>query len=83
MTFTGIVGIATGRHVHSFILPVPTDVNSVQLSLDGGINGLTQRADARRRLGMARQIWSKIRSTLTVKATDVAGNTAAERSGTS
>ncbi|HGJ3368717.1 TPA: non-fimbrial adhesin SiiE [Salmonella enterica subsp. enterica] len=77
---TGIVGDnLTNEARPQFHITVPTDVNSVQLSLDGGINWVnaTLTSDS---------VWEYIwptdlvenTYTLTVKATDVAGNTATE-----
>ncbi|EBO3563486.1 Ig-like domain repeat protein [Salmonella enterica] len=77
---TGIVGDnLTNEARPQFHITVPTDVNSVQLSLDGGINWVnaTLTSDC---------VWEYIwptdlvenTYTLTVKATDVAGNTATE-----
>ncbi|EDR4613095.1 Ig-like domain repeat protein [Salmonella enterica subsp. enterica serovar Saintpaul] len=77
---TGIVGDnLTNEARPQFHITVPTDVNSVQLSLDGGINWVnaTLMSD-----GVWEYIWPtdlvENTYTLTVKATDVAGNTATE-----
>ncbi|HGA8143185.1 TPA: non-fimbrial adhesin SiiE [Salmonella enterica subsp. enterica serovar Enteritidis] len=77
---TGIVGDnLTNEARPQFHITVPTDVNSVQLSLDGGINwvNVTLTSD-----GVWEYIWPtdlvENTYTLTVKATDVAGNTATE-----
>ncbi|HIA5290242.1 TPA: Ig-like domain-containing protein, partial [Salmonella enterica] len=77
---TGIVGDnLTNEARPQFHITVPTDVNSVQLSLDGGINWVnaTLKSD-----GVWEYIWPtdlvENTYTLTVKATDVAGNTATE-----
>ncbi|EIN9086894.1 non-fimbrial adhesin SiiE [Salmonella enterica] len=62
-----------------FHITVPTDVNSVQLSLDGGINWVNATLTSD---GVWEYIWPtdlvENTYTLTVKATDVAGNTATE-----
>ncbi|EKF7615868.1 non-fimbrial adhesin SiiE [Salmonella enterica subsp. enterica serovar Idikan] len=77
---TGIVGDnLTNEARPQFHITVPTDVNSVQLSLDGGTNWVnaTMTSD-----GVWEYIWPtdlvENTYTLTVKATDVAGNTATE-----
>ncbi|EBU7702169.1 Ig-like domain repeat protein [Salmonella enterica subsp. enterica serovar Agama] len=77
---TGIVGDnLTNEARPQFHITVPTDVNSVQLSLDGGINWVNATLTSD---GVWEYIWStdlvENTYTLTVKATDVAGNTATE-----
>ncbi|EEJ3147049.1 Ig-like domain repeat protein [Salmonella enterica subsp. enterica] len=77
---TGIVGDnLTNEARPQFHITVPTDVNSVQLSLDGGINWVNATLTSD---GVWEYIWPtdlvENTYTLTVKATDVAGNTAAE-----
>ncbi|PVJ91624.1 Ig-like domain repeat protein [Salmonella enterica subsp. enterica serovar Freetown] len=77
---TGIVGDnLTNEARPQFHITVPTDVNSVQLSLDGGINWVNATLTAD---GVWEYIWPtdlvENTYTLTVKATDVAGNTATE-----
>ncbi|ECE7414208.1 Ig-like domain repeat protein [Salmonella enterica subsp. enterica serovar Newport] len=77
---TGIVGDnLTNEARPQFHITVPTDVNSVQLSLDGGINWVNATLTSD---GVWEYIWPtdlvKNTYTLTVKATDVAGNTATE-----
>ncbi|EAN9254916.1 Ig-like domain repeat protein [Salmonella enterica] len=77
---TGIVGdnLTNGARPQ-FHITVPTDVNSVQLSLDGGINWVNATLTSD---GVWEYIWPtdlvENTYTLTVKATDVAGNTATE-----
>ncbi|EGG9988895.1 Ig-like domain repeat protein [Salmonella enterica] len=77
---TGIVGDnLTNEARPQFHITVPTDVNSVQLSLDGGINWVNAALTSD---GVWEYIWPtdlvENTYTLTVKATDVAGNTATE-----
>ncbi|EHE6759555.1 Ig-like domain repeat protein [Salmonella enterica subsp. enterica serovar Agona] len=77
---TGIVGDnLTNEACPQFHITVPTDVNSVQLSLDGGINWVNATLTSD---GVWEYIWPtdlvENTYTLTVKATDVAGNTATE-----
>ncbi|EBH1177247.1 non-fimbrial adhesin SiiE [Salmonella enterica] len=77
---TGIVGDnLTNEARPQFHITVPTDVNSVQLSLDGGINWVNATLTSD---GIWEYIWPtdlvENTYTLTVKATDVAGNTATE-----
>ncbi|HDI7811860.1 TPA: non-fimbrial adhesin SiiE [Salmonella enterica subsp. enterica serovar Typhimurium] len=77
---TGIVGDnLTNEARPQFYITVPTDVNSVQLSLDGGINWVNATLTSD---GVWEYIWPtdlvENTYTLTVKATDVAGNTATE-----
>ncbi|ECJ3082798.1 Ig-like domain repeat protein [Salmonella enterica] len=77
---TGIVGDnLTNEARPQFHITVPTDVNSVQLSLDGGINWVNATLTSD---GVWECIWPtdlvENTYTLTVKATDVAGNTATE-----
>ncbi|ELH8386450.1 non-fimbrial adhesin SiiE [Salmonella sp. SAL00672] len=77
---TGIVGDnLTNEARPQFHITVPTDVNSVQLSLDGGINWVNATLTSD---GVWEYIWPTdlVENTyiLTVKATDVAGNTATE-----
>ncbi|EJX9891287.1 non-fimbrial adhesin SiiE [Salmonella enterica] len=77
---TGIVGDnLTNKARPQFHITVPTDVNSVQLSLDGGINWVNATLTPD---GVWEYIWPtdlvENTYTLTVKATDVAGNTATE-----
>ncbi|EBR9845499.1 Ig-like domain repeat protein [Salmonella enterica subsp. enterica serovar Javiana] len=77
---TGIVGDnLTNEARPQFHITVPTDVNSVQLSLDGGINWVNATLTPD---GVWEYIWPtdlvENTYTLTVKATDVAGNTATE-----
>ncbi|HCM2916409.1 TPA: non-fimbrial adhesin SiiE [Salmonella enterica subsp. enterica serovar Napoli] len=77
---TGIVGdTLTNEARPQFHITVPTDVNSVQLSLDGGINWVNATLTSD---GVWEYIWPtdlvENTYTLTVKATDVAGNTATE-----
>ncbi|ELD1227432.1 TPA: non-fimbrial adhesin SiiE [Salmonella enterica] len=77
---TGIVGgNLTNEARPQFHITVPTDVNSVQLSLDGGINWVNATLTSD---GVWEYIWPtdlvENTYTLTVKATDVAGNTATE-----
>ncbi|EJR3691166.1 non-fimbrial adhesin SiiE [Salmonella enterica] len=77
---TGIVGDnLTNKARPQFHITVPTDVNSVQLSLDGGINWVNATLTSD---GVWEYIWPtdlvENTYTLTVKATDVAGNTATE-----
>ncbi|EAC0912879.1 Ig-like domain repeat protein [Salmonella enterica subsp. enterica] len=77
---TGIVGDnLTNEARPQFHITVPTDVNSVQLSLDGGINWVNATLTSD---GVWEYIWPtdlvENTYTLTVKATDVAGNTATE-----
>ncbi|EHM8710962.1 non-fimbrial adhesin SiiE [Salmonella enterica] len=77
---TGIVGDnLTNEARPQFHITVPTDVNSVQLSLDGGINWVNATLTSD---GVWEYIWPtdlvENMYTLTVKATDVAGNTATE-----
>ncbi|EBR5127224.1 Ig-like domain repeat protein [Salmonella enterica] len=77
---TGIVGDnLTNEARPQFHITVPTDVNSVQLSLDGGINWVNATLTSD---GVWEYIWPtdlvENTYTLTVKATDVAGNTAME-----
>ncbi|EKI1095442.1 non-fimbrial adhesin SiiE [Salmonella enterica] len=76
----GIVGDnLTNEARPQFHITVPTDVNSVQLSLDGGINWVNATLTSD---GVWEYIWPtdlvENTYTLTVKATDVAGNTATE-----
>ncbi|EFQ6291798.1 Ig-like domain repeat protein [Salmonella enterica] len=78
---TGIVGDnLTNEARPQFHITVPTDVNSVQLSLDGGINWVNATLTSD---GVWEYIWPtdlvENTYTLTVKATDVAGNTATEK----
>ncbi|EGB5697273.1 Ig-like domain repeat protein [Salmonella enterica subsp. enterica] len=77
---TGIVGDnLTNEARPQFHITVPTDVKSVQLSLDGGINWVNATLTSD---GVWEYIWPtdlvENTYTLTVKATDVAGNTATE-----
>ncbi|EAP6930062.1 Ig-like domain repeat protein [Salmonella enterica] len=77
---TGIVGDnLTNEARPQFHITVPTDVNSVQLSLDGGINWVNATLTSD---GVWEYIWPtdlvENTYTLTVKTTDVAGNTATE-----
>ncbi|HEC9341487.1 TPA: non-fimbrial adhesin SiiE [Salmonella enterica subsp. enterica serovar Muenchen] len=77
---TGIVGDnLTNEARPQFHITVPTDVNSVQLSLDGGLNWVNATLTSD---GVWEYIWPtdlvENTYTLTVKATDVAGNTATE-----
>ncbi|WP_079800937.1 Ig-like domain-containing protein [Salmonella enterica] len=77
---TGIVGDnLTNDERPQFHITVPTDVNSVQLSIDGGINWFNATLTSG---GVWEYIWPtdlvENTYTLTVKATDVAGNTATE-----
>ncbi|ELH7048480.1 non-fimbrial adhesin SiiE [Salmonella enterica] len=77
---TGIVGDnLTNEARPQFHITVPTDVNSVQLSLDGGINWVNATLTSD---GVWEYIWPtdlvENTYTLTVKATDVAGNTVTE-----
>ncbi|EBP1816421.1 Ig-like domain repeat protein [Salmonella enterica] len=77
---TGIAGDnLTNEARPQFHITVPTDVNSVQLSLDGGINWVNATLTSD---GVWEYIWPtdlvENTYTLTVKATDVAGNTATE-----
>ncbi|UQH91457.1 non-fimbrial adhesin SiiE [Salmonella enterica] len=77
---TGIVGDnLTNEARPQFHITVPTDVNSVQLSLDGGINWVNATLTSD---GVWEYIWPtdlvENTYTLTVKATDVVGNTATE-----
>ncbi|EHZ4476793.1 non-fimbrial adhesin SiiE [Salmonella enterica] len=77
---SGIVGDnLTNEARPQFHITVPTDVNSVQLSLDGGINWVNATLTSD---GVWEYIWPtdlvENTYTLTVKATDVAGNTATE-----
>ncbi|ECS7208243.1 Ig-like domain repeat protein [Salmonella enterica] len=77
---TGIVGDNLSNEARpQFHITVPTDVNSVQLSLDGGINWVNATLTSD---GVWEYIWPtdlvENTYTLTVKATDVAGNTATE-----
>ncbi|WP_183050997.1 non-fimbrial adhesin SiiE [Salmonella enterica] len=77
---TGIVGDnLTNEARPQFHITVPTDVNSVQLSLDGGINWVNATLTSD---GVWEYIWPtdlvENTYTLTVKAIDVAGNTATE-----
>ncbi|ENK3833640.1 non-fimbrial adhesin SiiE [Salmonella enterica] len=77
---TGIVGDnLTNEARPQFHITVLTDVNSVQLSLDGGINWVNATLTSD---GVWEYIWPtdlvENTYTLTVKATDVAGNTATE-----
>ncbi|EJO6277990.1 non-fimbrial adhesin SiiE [Salmonella enterica] len=77
---TGIVGDnLTNEARPQFHITVPTDVNSVQLSLDGGINWVNATLTSD---GVWEYIWPtdlvENTYTLTVKANDVAGNTATE-----
>ncbi|HDY3648282.1 TPA: non-fimbrial adhesin SiiE [Salmonella enterica] len=77
---TGIVGDnLTNEARPQFHITVPTDVNSVKLSLDGGINWVNATLTSD---GVWEYIWPtdlvENTYTLTVKATDVAGNTATE-----
>ncbi|EAT9472480.1 Ig-like domain repeat protein [Salmonella enterica] len=77
---TGIVGDnLTNEARPQFHITVATDVNSVQLSLDGGINWVNATLTSD---GVWEYIWPtdlvENTYTLTVKATDVAGNTATE-----
>ncbi|PDN09115.1 Ig-like domain repeat protein [Salmonella enterica subsp. enterica serovar Essen] len=77
---TGIVGDnLTNEARPQFHITVPTDVNSVQLSLDGGINWVNATLTSG---GVWEYMWPtdlvENTYTLTVKATDVAGNTATE-----
>ncbi len=77
---TGIVGDnLTNEARPQFHITVPTDVNTVQLSLDGGINWVNATLTSD---GVWEYIWPtdlvENTYTLTVKATDVAGNTATE-----
>ncbi|EHV9175704.1 non-fimbrial adhesin SiiE [Salmonella enterica subsp. enterica serovar Ohio] len=77
---TGIVGDnLTNEARPQFHITVPTDVNSVQLSLDGGTNWVNATLTSD---GVWEYIWPtdlvENTYTLTVKATDVAGNTATE-----
>ncbi len=77
---TGIVGDnLTNEARPQFHITVPTDVNSMQLSLDGGINWVNATLTSD---GVWEYIWPtdlvENTYTLTVKATDVAGNTATE-----
>ncbi|EHY5455255.1 non-fimbrial adhesin SiiE [Salmonella enterica] len=77
---TGIVGDnLTNEARPQFHITVPTDVNSVQLSLDCGINWVNATLTSD---GVWEYIWPtdlvENTYTLTVKATDVAGNTATE-----
>ncbi|EEY1215598.1 non-fimbrial adhesin SiiE [Salmonella enterica] len=77
---TGIVGDnLTNEARPQFHITVPTDVNSVQLSLDGGINWVNATLTSD---GVWEYIWPtdliENTYTVTVKATDVAGNTATE-----
>ncbi|OZT93456.1 Ig-like domain-containing protein [Salmonella enterica] len=77
---TGIVGDnLTNEARPQFHITVPTDVNSVQLSLDGGINWVDATLTSG---GVWEYMWPtdlvENTYTLTVKATDVAGNTATE-----
>ncbi|HDP0238768.1 TPA: non-fimbrial adhesin SiiE [Salmonella enterica subsp. enterica serovar Concord] len=77
---TGIVGDnLTNEARPQFHITVPTDVNSVQLSLDGGINWVNATLTSD---GVWEYIWPtdlvENTYTLTVKATDVAGNTATD-----
>ncbi|ECC3494590.1 Ig-like domain repeat protein [Salmonella enterica subsp. enterica] len=77
---TGIVGDnLTNEARPQFHITVPTDVDSVQLSLDGGINWVNATLTSD---GVWEYIWPtdlvENTYTLTVKATDVAGNTATE-----
>ncbi|CID26517.1 Ig domain-containing protein [Salmonella enterica subsp. enterica serovar Typhi] len=77
---TGIVeDNLTNEARPQFHITVPTDVNSVQLSLDGGINWVNATLTSD---GVWEYIWPtdlvENTYTLTVKATDVAGNTATE-----
>ncbi|EGJ1014617.1 Ig-like domain repeat protein [Salmonella enterica] len=77
---TGIVGDnLTNEARPQFHITVPTDVNSVQLNLDGGINWVNATLTPD---GVWEYIWPtdlvENTYTLTVKATDVAGNTATE-----
>ncbi|EBW4023055.1 non-fimbrial adhesin SiiE [Salmonella enterica] len=77
---TGIIGDnLTNEARPQFHITVPTDVNSVQLSLDGGINWVNATLTSD---GVWEYIWPtdlvENTYTLTVKATDVAGNTATE-----
>ncbi|EML8089771.1 non-fimbrial adhesin SiiE [Salmonella enterica] len=77
---TGIVGDnLTNEARPQFHITVPTDVNSVQLSLDGGINWVNATLTSD---GVWEYIWPtdlvENTYTLTVKATDAAGNTATE-----
>ncbi|EBU9878915.1 TPA_asm: Ig-like domain repeat protein [Salmonella enterica subsp. enterica serovar Typhimurium] len=77
---TGIVGDnLTNEARPQFHITVPTDVNSVQLSLDGGINWVNATLTSD---GVWEYIWPtdlvENTYTLTVKATDIAGNTATE-----
>ncbi|ELO9334271.1 non-fimbrial adhesin SiiE [Salmonella enterica] len=77
---TGIVGDnLTNEARPQFHITVPTDVNSVQLSLDGCINWVNATLTSD---GVWEYIWPtdlvENTYTLTVKATDVAGNTATE-----
>ncbi|VEB51373.1 large repetitive protein [Salmonella enterica subsp. enterica] len=62
------------KHVHSFILRYRRTLNSVQLSLDGGINWVNATLTSD---GVWEYIWPtdlvENTYTLTVKATDVAG----------
>ncbi|EAT2186680.1 Ig-like domain repeat protein [Salmonella enterica] len=77
---TGIVGDnLTNDERPQFHITVPTDVNSVQLSIDGGTNWVNATLTSG---GVWEYIWPtdlvENTYTLTVKATDVAGNTATE-----
>ncbi|WP_079812792.1 Ig-like domain-containing protein [Salmonella enterica] len=77
---TGIVGDnLTNEARPQFHITVPTDVNSVQLSIDGGANWINATLTSG---GVWEYIWptdlAENTYTLTVKATDVAGNTATE-----
>ncbi|HCL5252348.1 TPA: Ig-like domain repeat protein, partial [Salmonella enterica] len=80
---TGIAGDnLTNEDRPQFHVTVPADVNSVQLSIDGGANWVSamQTPD-----GVWEYIWPtdlvEGTYTLTVKATDVAGNTATQTLG--
>ncbi|HER1288098.1 TPA: Ig-like domain repeat protein [Salmonella enterica subsp. enterica serovar Elomrane] len=77
---TGIVGDNLINEARpQFHITVPTDVNSVQLSLDGGINWVNATLTSG---GVWEYIWptdlAEGTYTLTVKATDIAGNTATD-----
>ncbi|EAA9933485.1 TPA: non-fimbrial adhesin SiiE, partial [Salmonella enterica] len=77
---TGIVGDnLTNEARPQFHITVPTDVNSVQLSIDGGTNWVNATLTSG---GVWEYTWPTAlvenTYTLTVKATDVAGNTATE-----
>ncbi|EIK8987433.1 Ig-like domain repeat protein [Salmonella enterica] len=78
---TGIVGDnLTNEARPQFHITVPTDVNSVQLSLDGGINWVNATLTSD---GVWEYIWPtelvENTYTLTVEATDKAGNKATQQ----